>query len=59
MPAIEVHEHTAQAQRQNVVVLDFAPCAGCRTVAVRLMRLLERLIVFIEATLASIYPRRP
>jgi hypothetical protein len=54
-----VHEHTAQVQRQNVVVPDFAPHAGCRTVALRLMRFPERLIAFIEATLGSIDPRRP
>jgi hypothetical protein len=54
-----LHQRTAQAQRQNDVVLDFAPHAWCRTVALRLMRFLERLIAFIEATLASIDPRRP
>jgi hypothetical protein len=47
-----------EVQRQNDVVLDFAPHAWCRTVAVRLMRLLERLIAFIAATLTSIDPRR-
>lgn len=50
---------TAQVQRQNDVVLDFAPYAWCRTVTVRLMRFLERLIAFAEATLTSIDPRRP
>jgi hypothetical protein len=46
-------------QRQNDVVLDFAPHAWCRTVALRLMRFLERLIAFVGATLTSIDPRRP
>jgi hypothetical protein len=40
-------------------VLDFAPHAWCRTVAVRLMRFLGRLIAFVEGTLTSIDPRRP